>query len=68
MKPVGIPKGTINYDYVVSKHNPHPNKKGHECANYIKLHGFNSQRVEEKNESRVYLSTFDLLHGVMYKC
>jgi len=49
-KPVGIaPKGSINYDYVISEANPHPNKKGHEwLANYIKLHGFNSQRVEEK--------------------
>jgi len=51
-KPVGIaPKGTINYDYVISKSNPHPNKKGHEwLANYIQLHGFNSQRVQEKEK------------------
>jgi len=31
------PEGTINYDYVISKGNPHPNKKGHEwLAKYIK--------------------------------
>tara|TARA_B110000858_G_C17362286_1_gene275787 strand:+ start:25 stop:492 length:468 start_codon:yes stop_codon:yes gene_type:complete len=30
-------EGTINYDYVISKNNPHPNKKGHEwLAKYIK--------------------------------
>lgn len=45
------PEKTINYDYVISKSNPHPNKKGHEwLANYIKLHGFNSQRVQEKEK------------------
>ena len=51
-KPVGLaPKGTINYDYVIEKSNPHPNEKGHEwLANYIKLHGFNSQRVQEKEK------------------
>ena len=51
-KPVGLaPKGTINYDYVIEKSNPHPNGKGHEwLANYIELHGFNSQRVQEKEK------------------
>ena len=51
-KPVGLaPKGTINYDYVIEKSNPHPNGKGHEwLANYIKLHGFNSKRVQEKEK------------------
>ena len=49
-RPVGIaPQNIMNHDYVISEANPHPNKKGHEwLANYIKLHGFNSQRVEEK--------------------
>jgi|TARA_B110000908_G_scaffold170327_1_gene229576 hypothetical protein len=36
-KPVGLaPKGTIDYDHVIEKSNPHPNKKGHEwLAKYI---------------------------------
>jgi hypothetical protein len=45
------PKDLVNYDYVISKANTHPNKKGHEwLANYIKLYGFNSQRVQEKDK------------------
>ena len=45
------PKDLVNYDYVISNANTHPNKKGHEwIANYIKLHGFNSQRVQEKDK------------------
>ena len=45
------PKDLDNYDYVISNANTHPNKKGHEwLANYIKLYGFNSQRVQEKDK------------------
>ena len=49
-KHVGIaPRDMINYDYVISDANPHPNKKGHEwIANCVRLYGFNSQRVQDK--------------------